>query len=74
MLLDHSELNAGLLDVFDADGVESHAMWAIELQKRQDELFWDKAAGGYFASAPDEHVLVRMKEAQVRIPTSHEEC
>lgn len=66
MLLNHSELSTGLLDVFEADGDESHAMWAVELQERQDELFWDHAAGGYFASAPDEHVLVRMKEAQVR--------
>ena len=42
-------------------------MWAIELQKRQDELFWDPDQGGYFAAAADEHVLVRMKDAQVRI-------
>ncbi|KAK6904460.1 hypothetical protein I203_105273 [Kwoniella mangroviensis CBS 8507] len=61
---DYAFLIRGLLDLYEASGMEEHAMWAIELQKRQDELFWDKQNGGYFASAPDEHVLVRMKDAQ----------
>jgi len=61
-----TELTSGLLDLFEATGDDTHAMWAIELQKCQDEMFWDHQSGGYFASAPDEHVLVRMKEAHVR--------
>ncbi|KAK4687960.1 uncharacterized protein P7C73_g2148, partial [Tremellales sp. Uapishka_1] len=47
-----------------ASGNEDHLLFAIELQQRQDELFWDEENGGYFASAPDEHVLVRMKDSQ----------
>jgi uncharacterized protein YyaL (SSP411 family) len=56
----------GLLDLYNVSGDEEHVIWAIELQKRQDELFWDEVGGGYYASAPDEHVLVRMKDSQVR--------
>ena len=39
-------------------------IWAIRLQAKQDELFFDKEGGGYYASAPDEHILIRMKDAQ----------
>jgi uncharacterized protein YyaL (SSP411 family) len=63
---DYAFLIRGLLDLYEASGKEEYALFAIELQKRQDELFWDKEGGGYFASAPDEHVLIRMKDAQVR--------
>ncbi|WVW79178.1 hypothetical protein I302_101144 [Kwoniella bestiolae CBS 10118] len=61
---DYAFMIRGLLDLYEASGKEQHALWAIELQLRQDELFWDEQGGGYFASAPDEHVLVRMKDAQ----------
>ncbi|OCF34161.1 cold-induced thioredoxin domain-containing protein [Kwoniella heveanensis BCC8398] len=61
---DYAFLIRGLLDLYEATGKEDHALWAIELQERQDELFWDEQGGGYFASAPDEHVLIRMKDAQ----------
>ncbi len=59
------KLIPGLLDLFKATGDDYLVIWAIQLQKRQDELFWDEKDGGYFAAAEDEHVLVRMKEAQV---------
>src|SRR5437899_687267 len=37
--------------------------WAIALQRRQDELFWDEAAGGWFSTTGrDPSVLLRMKE------------
>jgi uncharacterized protein YyaL (SSP411 family) len=62
---DYAFLIRGLLDLYEASGKEEYALFAIELQKRQDELFWDEKGGGYFASAPDEHVLIRMKDAQV---------
>jgi uncharacterized protein YyaL (SSP411 family) len=62
---DYAFLIHGLLDLYEASGKEEYALFAIELQGRQDELFWDQEGGGYFASAPDEHVLVRMKDAQV---------
>jgi uncharacterized protein YyaL (SSP411 family) len=63
---DYAFLIKGLLDLYEASGKEEYATFAIDLQSRQDELFWDKEGGGYFASAPDEHVLIRMKDAQVR--------
>ena len=62
---DYAFLIKGLLDLYEASGKEEYALFAIELQSRQDELFWDRESGGYFASAPDEHVLIRMKDAQV---------
>jgi uncharacterized protein YyaL (SSP411 family) len=62
---DYAFLIRGLLDLYEASGKEEYALFAIDLQKRQDELFWDEEGGGYFASAPDEHVLIRMKDAQV---------
>jgi uncharacterized protein YyaL (SSP411 family) len=64
---DYAFLIRGLLDLYQASGKEEYALFAIDLQKRQDELFWDEEGGGYFASAPDEHVLIRMKDAQVRL-------
>jgi uncharacterized protein YyaL (SSP411 family) len=68
---DYAFLIRGLLDLYEASGKEEYALFAIELQDRQDELFWDEEAGGYFASAPDEHVLIRMKDAQVSHLDSH---
>jgi len=36
--------------------------WAVQLQEKQDELFWDDSAGGYFANAAgDASVLLRLK-------------
>ncbi|WVR09254.1 hypothetical protein IAU60_006319 [Kwoniella sp. DSM 27419] len=61
---DYAFMIRGLIDLYEATGDETHALWAITLQAKQDELFWDAGAGGYFASAPDEHVLIRMKDAQ----------
>ncbi len=60
----------GLLDLYEASGKEQYATWAIRLQEKQDELFYDKEDGGYFASAPDEHILVRMKDAQASLALS----
>lgn len=56
----------GLLDLYEVSRKEEYIMWAIRLQDKQDELFYDKQGGGYFASAPDEHILLRMKDSQVR--------
>lgn len=54
-----------MLDLYEATGTESYLLFAIDLQAKQDELFFDEAQGGYFASAPDEHIIVRMKDSQV---------
>ena len=60
---DYAYLIAGLLDLFQADAAPMWLEWAIALQHRQDELFWDEAAGGWFSTTgKDPHVLLRMKE------------
>lgn len=56
---------AGLLDLYEATGTESHLLFALRLQEKLDELFYDETGGGYYASAPDEHILMRMKDSQV---------
>jgi len=49
--------------LFQADAAPMWLEWAIALQHRQDELFWDEAAGGWFSTTgKDPHVLLRMKE------------
>ncbi|CDO71167.1 hypothetical protein BN946_scf184845.g37 [Trametes cinnabarina] len=61
---DYAFLIQGLLDLYEASAKEEYLTWAIRLQEKQDELFYDSKDGGYFASAPDEHILIRMKDAQ----------
>ncbi|KAI0938399.1 hypothetical protein AcV5_000091 [Taiwanofungus camphoratus] len=61
---DYAFLIQGLLDLYEACAKEEYLFWAIRLQEKQDELFYDETGGGYFAFAPDEHILVRMKDAQ----------
>ncbi|MCX6549969.1 MAG: thioredoxin domain-containing protein, partial [Acidobacteria bacterium] len=60
---DYAYLVWGLLELFQADGNADWLEWAIELQRRQDELFFDEASGGWFSTTGDDpSVLVRMKE------------
>lgn len=60
---DYAFLIQGLLDLYEADFDPRWLEWAGQLQAKQDELFWDEAAGGYFADAGhDESVLLRLKE------------
>jgi uncharacterized protein YyaL (SSP411 family) len=60
---DYAYLIAGLLELFQADPAPMWLEWAIALQHRQDELFWDEAAGGWFSTTgKDPNVLLRMKE------------
>ncbi|WVQ72154.1 hypothetical protein IAR50_001699 [Cryptococcus sp. DSM 104548] len=61
---DYAFLIQGLLELYQATGEEGHLVWAEELERKQEELFWDKKEGGWFVSKEDEHVLVRMKDAQ----------
>ncbi|KAK1920575.1 hypothetical protein DB88DRAFT_503435 [Papiliotrema laurentii] len=58
-------LITALIDLYEATGNEEYVMFARDLQVRQDELFWDDKDKGYFASAADEHVLVRTKDRSV---------
>jgi uncharacterized protein YyaL (SSP411 family) len=60
---DYAYMIHGLLELFQADPQPMWLEWAIALQRRQDELFWDEDAGGWFSTTGrDPSVLLRMKE------------
>ncbi len=60
---DYAYLIFGLLELFQTDPNPAWLEWAIELQHRQDDLFWDEADGGWFSTTGlDPTVLLRMKE------------
>jgi hypothetical protein len=60
---DYAYMIHGLLELFQADPQPMWLDWAIALQRRQDELFWDELAGGWFSTTGnDPSVLLRMKE------------
>ena len=60
---DYAYLIFALLELFQASGDPQWLDWAFTLQRRQDELFWDEAAGGWFSTTgQDASVLLRLKE------------
>jgi uncharacterized protein YyaL (SSP411 family) len=60
---DYAYLVFGLLELFQADGDPLWLEWALTLQTRQDELFWDAQDGGWFSTTGnDPSVLLRLKE------------
>ena len=60
---DYAFLIQGLLDLYEACFDMDSLTWALALQKKQDALFWDDRAGGYFNTAgKDKTILLRMKE------------
>ena len=60
---DYAYLVFGLLELFQADGDPAWLQWAIDLQRRQDELFWDEEGGAWFSTTGhDPSVLLRVKE------------
>ncbi|PYR63051.1 MAG: thioredoxin domain-containing protein [Acidobacteria bacterium] len=60
---DYAFLIFGLLELFQTDADPAWLEWAIALQRRQDELFWDEADAGWFSTTgQDASVLLRMKE------------
>ena len=60
---DYADLIHGLIDLYEATFELRWLQWAVRLQEKQNELFLDPAAGGYFANvATDASVLLRMKE------------
>ena len=60
---DYAYLIFGLLELFQADGDVRWLDWALTLQQRQDELFWDDAEGGWFSTTgSDPSVLLRLKD------------
>jgi uncharacterized protein YyaL (SSP411 family) len=60
---DYAYLIFGLLELFQVDADPVWLEWAIALQRRQDELFWDESGGAWFSTTGrDPSVLLRMKE------------
>ena len=60
---DYAFLIQGLLDLYEATFEVRWLEWAEQLQVKQNELFADDVAGGYFANATgDASVLLRLKE------------
>ena len=60
---DYAYLIWGLLELLQGSGDAELLEWVIELQARQDELFWDEADGGWFSTTgKDPAVLLRLKE------------
>jgi len=54
---DYAYLIQGLIDLYEADFDEQWLNWANELQKKQDENFWDKGTGGYYFSEKEGSLL-----------------
>ncbi len=61
-LEDYSFFIQALLDLYESDFNEEWIKTAIALEKKTTSLFWDKDAGGYFASLKDPTLVARMKE------------
>ncbi|MBI4262824.1 MAG: thioredoxin domain-containing protein [Acidobacteria bacterium] len=60
---DYAYVIFGLLELFQADGDPEWLEWAMALQRRLDELFWDPVEGGWFSTTGrDRSVLLRLKE------------
>ena len=60
---DYAFLIWGLLELFQTDGNPDWLRWALDLQARQDELFWDEDGSGWFSTTgADPSVLLRLKE------------
>ena len=60
---DYAYFVQGLLDLYEASFDGRWLAWAVKLQAKMDELFWDEARGGYFNSAAgDPHLVLRLKE------------
>jgi uncharacterized protein YyaL (SSP411 family) len=60
---DYAFLIQGLLDLYETTFDPQWIQWAIQLQTRQDQLFGDNPAGGYFTTTGlDANILLRTKE------------
>ncbi|EGC32616.1 hypothetical protein DICPUDRAFT_155404 [Dictyostelium purpureum] len=61
---DYASLIQGLLDLYQCTFEIEYLEWAIELQEKQDQLFYDsQLPGGYFStSGDDKSILHRLKE------------
>ena len=63
---DYAYLIFGLLELFQADADPAWLEWAIALQRRQDELFWDESAGGWFSTTGRDPSVLAADERGLR--------
>lgn len=60
---DYAFLIQGLIDLYEASFEVKWLAWAIQLQEKQDQLFWDSEKGGYSTtSGTDPALLIRTRE------------
>ncbi|KAG2175483.1 hypothetical protein INT43_001130 [Umbelopsis isabellina] len=60
---DYSFLIQGLLDLYESEPNDKWISWAAELQKKQDDVFYDKKNHGYYGvPETDDSILIRMKD------------
>ncbi|HOC18132.1 MAG TPA: thioredoxin domain-containing protein [Vicinamibacterales bacterium] len=59
---DYACLVFGLIELFQAGGDPEDLRFALRLQRRQDELFWDEAGGWFGTTGEDSSMLLRLKE------------
>jgi len=60
---DYAYLIWGLLELFQSSGDAAWLEWALTLQAKQDEQFWDDREAGWFSTTgADPTVLLRLKE------------
>lgn len=59
---DYAFTIAGFLDLYTCSGQLQWLQWALRLQDRMNELFWDPKLGGYFSTSEDnQNIPFRMK-------------
>lgn len=62
-LQDYAYLIQGLIDLYETSFNIHWLQWALQLQKKQDILFWDDVTGGYFTvTGEDASILLRIKD------------
>ncbi len=60
---DYAYLIQGLLDLYETSFDVQWLSWAVALEEKQDELFWDSRQGGYFSTGGgDASILMQMRE------------
>lgn len=60
---DYAFVIGGLLDLYEATGAVKWLQWAMQMQSKMDELFWDNKTGGYFSTSGDDpSILLKVKE------------
>ncbi|KAK9455983.1 hypothetical protein V1511DRAFT_457736 [Dipodascopsis uninucleata] len=63
MCEDYAFLISGLIDLFEATFDIHYLRWAVKLQNKQNELFWDKENSGFYSVTEDEtkRLILRIK-------------